>query len=128
MAVTHMKRLAVRDIAQLCHEVNRTYCLSMGDTSQLPWDQAPQWQIDSCVAGVNAHLTNPDLTPEQSHEAWMFHKKKDGWKYGPVKDLSTREHPCMVPYGELPAPQRVKDHLFKAVVNTCHSMLDVVDL
>ncbi len=31
-------------IAKTCHEVNRAYCIGTGDLSQLPWDQAPEWQ------------------------------------------------------------------------------------
>jgi hypothetical protein len=40
------------DIARVCHEVNRAYCTSLGDESQLPWDSAPQWQKDSAINGV----------------------------------------------------------------------------
>mgnify|MGYP001560010111 CR=1 FL=1 len=31
----------VEDIARVCHEVNRSYCLARGDDSQMPWDKAP---------------------------------------------------------------------------------------
>lgn len=72
------------------------------------------------MLGVNAHRTS-EMTPEQSHELWYAHKLAEGWKYGPVKNPETKEHPCMVAYQELPADQRVKDHLFRAVV---HSALD----
>jgi hypothetical protein len=46
----------------------------------------------------------------------MADKEADGWKHGPVKDPEKKEHPCMVPYGQLPAEQRAKDYLFIAVV------------
>jgi hypothetical protein len=59
---------------------------------------------------------SPDTTPEDSHKNWLAHKVKDGWVYGPVKDVEKKEHPCMVPYEELPLEQRVKDYLFRAVV------------
>ncbi len=35
-----------------------------------------------------------------------------------MKDAEKKEHPCFVPYAELPAKQRMKDHLFGAVVRT----------
>ena len=102
-------------IARIAHEVNRAYCGAIGDHSQPPWDEAPQWQRDSAIAGVRAHMKG-GLTPEQSHESWLAHKRADGWKYGPVKNPEKKEHPCCVPYAELPLEQRVKDYLFGAVV------------
>jgi len=40
----------------------------------------------------------------------------DGWKYGPVKDVEKKEHPCCVEYHELPVDQKAKDFIFRAVV------------
>jgi hypothetical protein len=104
--------------ACLAHEVNRAYCLAIGDTSQLPWDNAPPWQKDSAVRGVQFALTHPDATPEDSHVDWLAEKARDGWVYGLVKDAAAKTHPCFVPYAQLPVEQRVKDHLFQAVVRT----------
>lgn len=103
-------------IAELCHEVNRAYCQSIGDNSQPAWELAPQWQKDSAIAGVKMHLAE-HKTPEESHAAWMAHKASDGWVYGPVKDPDAKTHPCMVAYDELPQEQRSKDYLFRAVVH-----------
>ena len=107
----------VYEIAKVAHEVNRAYCESIGDTSQLPWYDAPDWQRDSAMNGVQFHLQNPDATPEDSHNSWLAEKQRAGWRYGPVKDAGTLEHPCMVPYNELPQAQRSKDYLFRAVVH-----------
>lgn len=104
------------DIAKVCHEVNRAYCAAIGDRSQLPWDDAPNWQKQSAINGVAFHITNPSAGPEGSHGSWCDEKYKTGWKCGPVKDPQKREHPCLVPYRELPKEQRVKDDLFIAVV------------
>ena len=46
----------------------------------------------------------------------LAQKAADGWKFGPVKNPETREHPCFVPYAELPAAQQAKDHLFTRTV------------
>lgn len=32
--------MTIEQIARVCHEVNRAYCESMGDTSQVPWEDA----------------------------------------------------------------------------------------
>lgn len=107
-------------IARLCHEVNRAYCNAIGETpAHKPWEDAPQWQRDSAVNGVRAHLRNPEMTPEQSHDSWMAEKGAAGWTYGPVKNEQVKTHPCMLPYCDLPEEQRVKDHLFRAVVHAC---------
>ena len=104
-------------IAAVCHNVNRAYCQSIGDDTQPTWEDAPEWQKDSAISGVEYHLTN-DVTPEQSHESWMEHKRMDGWVWGDVKDPEKKTHPCMVPYDQLPQEQKTKDYLFKAVVDT----------
>ena len=108
-------------IAMVAHEINRAYCEAIGDHSQLPWDKAPKWQRESCKNGVDFHMDNPDADPAASHQNWLEEKENDGWKWGPVKDVAKKEHPCFVPYDQLPIEQRVKDHLFKAVVNLLRS-------
>jgi hypothetical protein len=109
-------RIALHEIARLAHEVNRAYCEGTGDHSQKPWDEAPRWQKDSAVAGVQGILDGSIKTPEDSHESWMRLKLAEGWKYGEYKDADEKTHPCLVPYDELPEGQKVKDHLFRAVV------------
>lgn len=105
------------EIARIAHEVNRAYCLALGDLSQLPWDEAPEWQRESVLAGVMLHLSNPDAGPEASHEAWQAHQLAKGWQYGPAKDAEAKTHPCLVPFAELPVEQQAKDFLFRAIVH-----------
>lgn len=112
--------MKVEQIARIAHEVNRAYCRAIGDASQPPWEEAPEWQRESAISGVSHHLERP-RTPEESHDLWSAEKIRDGWSYGPVKDPEKKEHPCLVPYGELPLEQRVKDYLFGAVVNALRS-------
>jgi len=104
-------------IACICHEANRAYCESIADDSQKPWDQAADWQRQSALRGVEFALANPGAPPSAQHDAWMADKIADDWTYGPVKDSGTRQHPCLVAYGELPIEQQTKDHLFRAIVH-----------
>lgn len=101
-------------LAKLCHEVNRAYCKSLGDDSQLPWDEISDNIKESTIQGVLNHLSD-DLTPEQSHEQWMKYKLEQGWTYGEIKDESKKTHPCIIPYKELPLEQKAKDYIFKAI-------------
>lgn len=108
-------------VAQAAHETNRAYCIAIGDMSQPAWEDAPDWQRSSAVNGVSGVLAGNN--PEQSHESWLREKRETGWVYGPVKDPAKKEHPCMVPYAELPAAQRAKDHVYVAVVRAMTSAL-----
>lgn len=112
-----MEKSTVLSIARVAHEINRAYCLSLGDYTQPVWEEAPNWQRDSACKGVQAHLDNPDLTPEQSHELWMKQKVAEGWVFGVVKDGNAKTHPCIRPYSELPPEQRAKDYLFRGTVH-----------
>ena len=106
----------VEDIARVCHETNRAFCQTLGDSSQPNWGKAPTWQKESARKGVRFHW-NGNKTPEESHQSWFEEKQRNGWKYGPTKNAEKKEHPCMVHYGELPVEQRTKDYLFRAVVH-----------
>lgn len=104
-------------IAKVCHEVNRAYCEALGDHSQVPWDEAPEWQKVSAIKGVIYHLDHPDSTPADSHIQWLNEKEADGWKYGEIKDVEAKTHPCYVLFEQLPTEQQAKDFIFHAIVN-----------
>lgn len=115
----------IEAIAEKAHEMNRQYCEAIGDTSQLPWHEAPMWQKESCINGVKFTLESLDSTPEDSHTNWFNHKLADGWKWGPVKDVDKKEHPCMVPFDDLPPEQRFKDTLFRETCKAGFAALGV---
>jgi len=104
-------------IAKVAHEVNRAFCEAIGDTSQLSWDKAPEWQRRSALEGVLFHLTNPDARPEAAHENWSKLKVKEGWVHGEVKSEDAKTHPCLLPFSELPVAQQAKDYLFRTIVH-----------
>jgi hypothetical protein len=108
--------MELEKIARVCHEANRAYCQAIGDFSQPYWDEAPEWQRKSAINGVQFHMDHPGADPSASHEAWLEEKQRDGWKYGAVKNPDTKEHPCFVPYEQLPVEQRAKDYIFTAIV------------
>lgn len=107
----------IEQVARVCHDTNRSYCQAIGDNSQPSWEDAPDWQRNSAIKGVLYHLRNPNAKSSDSHESWLAEKTAAGWKYGPVKNPERKEHPCFVPYAELPPEQQAKDALFLNVVH-----------
>lgn len=97
--------------ARATHEANRAWCILHDDHSQPPWDTAPEWQRESARKGVSGVILDGN-GPRESHACWLAEKRATGWKYGPVKNVETKEHPCMVPYDDLPYEQKAKDRIF----------------
>lgn len=108
--------------AHAAHEANRAFCAALGDTSQPPWHEAPTWQRDSALNGVEGVLAKGN-GPKESHESWMAQKDADGWVWGETKDSEAKRHPCMVPYDQLPEHQRMKDTVFVSTVRTLAAAL-----
>ena len=117
------EEVKIEACARAAHEANRAYCIALGDMSQVPWESAPEWQKSSARIGVHGVLAGNG--PEASHESWLAEKTVTGWKYGPVKDPEKKEHPCFVPYAELPREQRRKDFIFGDVVRAIAISLDL---
>ncbi len=118
-----MSIIQIEEIAKVCHEANRAFCETLGDVSQLKWEDAPDWQRQSAINGVDYHLRNPGTKPSDSHDNWLREKLASGWKYGPVKNPEAKEHPCCVHYDELPIEQKVKDSIFLSIVRSMEVLL-----
>jgi hypothetical protein len=53
-----------------------------------------------------------DLTErlaENAHDIWARQRLQDGWKHGPKRDDANKEHPCLVPYDQLPEAEKEYD-------------------
>lgn len=104
-------------IARVCHEANRVLQLNSDDENpSYPWHLAHESQKKSAIEGVKVALEG--ATAEELHESWARQKLADGWVYGPFKDEGIKTHPCLVPYSELHEEQRIKDHMFRAIVKS----------
>ena len=107
------------DIAQVVHDTHQVYCRHIGDFTQVPWEEAPDWQRNSTIAGVKAVIDSPDISPELLHEKWVQTRLADGWVYAPLKNVARKEHPCLIEYHKLDINQKQKDYMFRAVVLAC---------
>ena len=46
---------------------------------------------------------------ENVHDEWAKTRIEQGWTWGRRKNDALQEHPCLVPYNELPEEERVYD-------------------
>lgn len=46
---------------------------------------------------------------EKVHERWMEGRLADDWTCGSVRDDEKKQHPCLVPYGDLPESEKEYD-------------------
>jgi len=56
------------------------------------------------------------------HEVWAQQRIADGWRYGKERNDERKEHPCLVPYDELPDSEKQYDR------NTAMETLKVIKL
>lgn len=46
---------------------------------------------------------------KSNHDTWASHRFEEGWTYGPNRDDSKKENPCLVPYEDLPEIEKDYD-------------------
>lgn len=89
------------------------------------WDDSKNYLVT--ITQNNMKLYNPkpiDLTDvvltedlnelreaiaENAHDVWAVERQAQGWTYGPHRDDSKKETPCMVPYSQLPDSEKKFD-------------------
>jgi hypothetical protein len=50
-----------------------------------------------------------ELLARNAHENWAQQRLRDGWRHGPRRDDAKMEHPCLVPYEQLPETEKAYD-------------------
>ena len=58
---------------------------------------------------------------ENAHDIWASERLRDGWTFGPVRDDIMHQHPCLVPYSQL--PEREQDYDRTMVVGSIRAIL-----
>jgi ryanodine receptor 2 len=69
----------------------------------------------------------PGLTPlterlaENSHDMWARQRLAQGWTWGAQRDDARKQHPCLVPYDQLPESEKEYDRI--AAMGTLKAIL-----
>jgi len=50
-----------------------------------------------------------DRLARHVHDVWARTRLDQGWRYGPHRDDARREHPCLVPFDDLPESEKEYD-------------------
>ncbi len=50
-----------------------------------------------------------ELLSRNTHEVWSESRLKDGWSYGEERNDAQKQHPCLIPYDELPESEKEYD-------------------
>lgn len=93
----------------------------------IAWEDAEEAYQKGLIAGVTAYFESPELTPAQEHQAWVDAKLADGWVSGAVLDASSKVHPLLLPFDELPIEHRSRAVMLHAAVHALKGVPDAED-
>ncbi len=62
-----------------------------------------------------------ELLAQNAHDIWASERLRDGWTFGPARDDTKREHPCLVPYAQL--SERERDYDRTMVIGSIRAIL-----
>ena len=76
----------------------------MSDTSYTPNP------IDTTDVELSEELLQlVELLAENTHDVWAKGRMDEGWTFGPVRNDELKQHPCLIPYNELPESEKEYD-------------------
>ena len=79
--------------------------------------------IDTGAAKLSDDLLElTELLAKNTHDIWAKQRFAEGWTYGMKRNDERKEHPCLVPYDELPDSEKQYDR------NTAMETLKVIKL
>lgn len=66
--------------------------------------------IDTSAVKLSTNLLElTELLAKNTHDIWAAKRLAEGWKYGATRNDERKEHPCLVPYEELPENEKEYD-------------------
>lgn len=81
--------------------------MSNGNGSRMTYTPAP---IDTSAAELSPELEELlERLAAHNHDVWAQQRLAEGWTYGPKRNDDRKEHPCLVPYDQLPESEKEYD-------------------
>jgi len=78
--------------------------------------------IDTSGVHLSQEIRNlTELLARNAHDLWAQLRLAQGWTYGPQRDDGAKKHPCLVPYEELPEPEKEYDR--RAAMDTLRAII-----
>jgi hypothetical protein len=66
--------------------------------------------IDTSRVVLNGEIQRlTELLARNVHEIWARGRMAEGWSYGPQRNDTLKEHPCLVPYEQVPESEKEYD-------------------
>jgi hypothetical protein len=66
--------------------------------------------IDTSRVALDGEIRElTELLARNAHDIWARQRLADGWHFGPKRNDQKKEHPCLVPYEELPDSEKAYD-------------------
>ena len=66
--------------------------------------------IDTSAVRLSSELQGlTELLAKNAHDIWAQQRLADGWRYGPARDDTKKEHPCLIAYDQLPDAEKIYD-------------------
>ena len=66
--------------------------------------------IDTSAVSLDGGLLLlEEMLARNAHDVWAKQRMASGWKYGPQRDDLRKEHPCLIPYEQLPESEKEYD-------------------
>ena len=66
--------------------------------------------LDTSKIELSADLLElTELLARNIHEVWARQRLAEGWKYGAKRSDERKEHPCLIPYEDLPENEKEYD-------------------
>jgi ryanodine receptor 2 len=64
---------------------------------------------NSAILLSNDLLELTEQLAENAHDHWAKRRIAEGWTFGATRNDEARQHPCLVPYDELPDSEKQYD-------------------
>lgn len=90
--------------------VNPVYCSHSDEEKGISTGGYQPAPLDTRDVVLDAGLRELlESLAKQAHEAWAQMRLAEGWRFGPRRDEQRKEHPCLVPYEDLPESEKDVD-------------------